>query len=75
MAGMAGARARGVPADLAARARAVGGQWKLLAVAHAWCSDAVSAVVFLAALADRSRGWSFGSSPPKATITCSRATS
>jgi hypothetical protein len=44
--------ARGVPADLAARARAIGGQWKLLAVAHAWCSDAVSAVPFLAALAD-----------------------
>jgi hypothetical protein len=44
--------ARGVPADLAARARAIGGQWKLLAVAQAWCTDAVSAVPFLAALAD-----------------------
>jgi hypothetical protein len=44
--------ARGVPADLAARAREIGGQWKLLAVAQAWCTDAVSAVPFLAALAD-----------------------
>lgn len=42
----------GAPADLVARARSMGGEWKLLAVAENWCSDAVFAVPFLAALAD-----------------------
>lgn len=43
---------RGAPADLVARMRGVGGEWKLLVLAESWCSDAVYAVPFLAALAD-----------------------
>lgn len=43
---------RGAPADLVARARQVGGEWKLLVVAESWCSDAVFVVPHLAALAD-----------------------
>jgi len=43
---------RGAPADLAARARLVGGNWRLLVVAESWCSDAVYTVPFLSALAD-----------------------
>lgn len=44
--------ALGAPADLVARARALTGDWRLLVVAESWCSDAVNAVPFLAALAD-----------------------
>jgi hypothetical protein len=43
---------RGAPADLVARMRHVGGEWKLLVLAESWCSDAVFSVPFLAALAD-----------------------
>jgi hypothetical protein len=43
---------RGAPADLVAHARDAGGEWKLLVLAESWCSDAVYAVPFLAALAD-----------------------
>jgi hypothetical protein len=46
----------GAPADLVARARAAGGEWRLLVLAESWCSDAVHAVPFLAALADSVAG-------------------
>jgi hypothetical protein len=43
---------RGAPADLVARARRGGGDWRLLVLAESWCSDAAYSVPFLAALAD-----------------------
>jgi hypothetical protein len=46
----------GAPADLVARARAAGGDWRMLVLAESWCSDAVYAVPFLAALADSVAG-------------------
>jgi hypothetical protein len=46
----------GAPADLVARARDAGGNWRLLVLAESWCSDAVYAVPFLAALADSVAG-------------------
>jgi hypothetical protein len=47
---------RGVPGDIVAAAREVGGEWRLLVLAESWCSDAVHSVPFLAALADSVAG-------------------
>lgn len=40
--------------DLLARARALDGRWRILAIAEDWCSDSVSTIPFLALLAERS---------------------
>jgi hypothetical protein len=48
-------RAR-VPDDLLARARAVGGAWRMLVVAEDWCGDSVHNVPYLARLADEVDG-------------------
>ena len=48
--------AEGIDAALVARARAVGGTWHVLAVAIDSCSDSVSTLPYLAALADRVDG-------------------
>ena len=40
-----------VPADLAARARAVAGRWHLLVLTEDWCGDAIAAVPVIAAVA------------------------
>lgn len=45
------ARSEDIDADLVRRARAVGGTWRLLAVAVASCSDSVSTIPYLARLA------------------------
>jgi hypothetical protein len=41
-----------VPDDLAARARAVRGEWNLLALSEHWCGDAVNSVPVIARLAE-----------------------
>lgn len=43
-----------VAEDLLARARALEGRWRLLAIAEDWCSDSVSTLPFLALLAESS---------------------
>lgn len=43
-----------VPEDLLARAAALEGRWRILAIAEDWCSDSVNTVPFLALLADAS---------------------
>lgn len=49
-------RADGIDHRLVARARAVGGSWKFLAVAIDSCSDSVSTIPYLAELADLVEG-------------------
>jgi hypothetical protein len=41
-----------VPDDLAARARAVPGEWNLLALSEDWCGDAVNSIPVIARLAE-----------------------
>jgi len=41
-----------VPVDLAERARATGGPWKILAITEASCSDSVNTIPYLARLAE-----------------------
>ncbi len=45
-----------IPEDLLARARALEGKWRILAIAEDWCSDSVNTVPFLALLAERVGG-------------------
>jgi hypothetical protein len=46
--------ARGVPADeLATRAEAVPGTWRVLAVAEDWCGDSANTIPYLARLVER----------------------
>ncbi len=44
------------PPSLIERARAVGGTWRLLAIAEDWCSDSVNTIPFLALLSERVPG-------------------
>lgn len=48
-------RAR-VPDDLAARARALGGPWRLLVLSEDWCGDAVNSVPVVQRLVERVPG-------------------
>ena len=45
-----------VPGDLLARANALPGSWRLLAVGEDWCSDSVNTIPFLALLAEAAPG-------------------
>jgi hypothetical protein len=45
-----------VPEELAARARAVGGPWRILVIAEARCSDSASSLPFLARLVEQTPG-------------------
>lgn len=54
-----------VPAALLARARAAGGTWHLLAVSIDRCSDSVSTLPYLAALADAVPGLTLRIIPPE----------
>lgn len=45
-----------VPADLLVRARAVGGSWRILAVAEDWCGDSAYNVPWIARLAQEVEG-------------------
>jgi len=45
-----------VPDGLLARARAVPGQWRLLAVAEDWCSDSVNTIPYVARLVEQVEG-------------------
>ncbi len=45
-----------VPDGLLARARAVPGQWRLLAVAEDWCSDSVNTIPYVARLVEHVEG-------------------
>ncbi|MGD8322185.1 MAG: prolyl oligopeptidase family serine peptidase, partial [Gemmatimonadota bacterium] len=45
-----------VPADLLARARAVGGTWRILAVAEDWCGDSANTVPYVARLVEHVEG-------------------
>ncbi len=42
-----------VAAEMVARVQALGGTWRILAVAEDWCSDSVSTIPFLALLAEQ----------------------
>ena len=42
-----------VAPEMVERVRALGGEWRLLAVAEDWCSDSVSTIPFLALLAEQ----------------------
>lgn len=46
----------GLPEALIERARAIGGTWRILAIAEDWCSDSVNTVPFLGTLAERVDG-------------------
>jgi hypothetical protein len=42
-----------VAPEMVERVRALGGEWRLLAIAEDWCSDSVSTIPFLALLAEQ----------------------
>ena len=45
-----------VPPEVLARASAIRGTWRILAIAEDWCSDSVNTIPFLALLAERVDG-------------------